>query len=216
MGYPTLPLLHTCEQLFTCVDVKLAIHRFRVRLSGILAHAELTCDGRDGAATNEFGEHVTLPSRQAITLPDTGLMTNGIYDGEGQQMELWVCVAGQDTDFYKSPEKLIGITDGPFYGCSYKPMLLVVLGGTRTNIDLQALDANDEPIPGLFNVGTMIGDFYSGVHTFAFPRHMGGIVKNVRNPPAKSARTNSGPQGQSQRHKAPPGSSGRTGASHSH
>lgn len=78
-----------------------------------------------------------------------------------------LCDAGQDTDFYKSPEKLIGITDGPFYGCSYKPMLLVVLGGTRTNIDLQALDANDEPIPGLFNVGTMIGDFYSGVYTFA-------------------------------------------------
>ncbi len=78
-----------------------------------------------------------------------------------------LCTAGQDTDFYKSPEKLIGITDGPFYGCSYKPMLLVVLGGTRTNIDLQALDANDEPIPGLFNVGTMIGDFYSGVYTFA-------------------------------------------------
>ena len=78
-----------------------------------------------------------------------------------------LCAAGQDTDFYKSPEKLIGITDGPFYGCSYKPMLLVVLGGTRTNIDLQALDANDEPIPGLFNVGTMIGDFYSGVYTFA-------------------------------------------------
>ena len=25
----------------------------------------------------------------------------------------------------------------------------------------------DEPIPGLFNVGTMIGDFYSGVYTFA-------------------------------------------------
>ena len=78
-----------------------------------------------------------------------------------------LCAAGQDTDFYKSPEKLISITDGPFYGCSYKPMLLVVLGGTRTNIDLQALDANDEPIPGLFNVGTMIGDFYSGVYTFA-------------------------------------------------
>ena len=34
-------------------------------------------------------------------------------------------------------------------------------------IDLQALDANDEPIPDLFNVGTMIGDFYSGVYTFA-------------------------------------------------
>ena len=102
-----------------------------------------------------------------------------------------------------SPEKLIGITDGPFYGCSYKPMLLVVLGGTRTNIDLQALDANDEPIPGLFNVGTMIGDFYSGVYTFAFPRHMGGIAKSDCNPPAKSARTNFGPHDRFQRRKAP-------------
>lgn len=78
-----------------------------------------------------------------------------------------MCAAGEDTDFYKSPAKLIGITEAPFYGCSYKPMLLTVLGGTRTNTDLQALDANDDPIPGLFNVGTMIGDFYSGVYTFA-------------------------------------------------
>ena len=62
-------------------------------------------------------------------------------------------------------------------------MLLVVLGGTRTNIDLQALDANDEPIPGLFNVGTMIVDFYSGVYTFAFPRI--GAIQSVCNPPAE-------------------------------
>ena len=46
-------------------------------------------------------------------------------------------------------------------------MLLTVLGGTRTNVDPQVLDAKDEPIDGLFNVGTMIGDFYSGVYTFA-------------------------------------------------
>lgn len=146
-GLPTLSLLHAREQLLTCMHVKLAINRLCVRLSGIVAHVEFSRDSGDGAAANEFGEHVTLPSWRAIALPDTGLMTNGIYDGEGQQMELWVCVAGQDTDFYKSPEKLIGITDGPFYGCSYKPMLLVVLGGTRTNIDLQALNANNEPIP---------------------------------------------------------------------
>ena len=78
-----------------------------------------------------------------------------------------MCAAGVDTDFYKPADKLIGITDGPFYGCAYKPMLLTVLGGTRTSLDLEVLDANDEPIPGLFNVGTMIGDFYSGVYTFA-------------------------------------------------
>lgn len=78
-----------------------------------------------------------------------------------------MCNAGEDVDYYKDASKLIPIEGGPFYGCSYKPMLLTVLGGTRTNVDLQVLDAKDEPIDGLFNVGTMIGDFYSGVYTFA-------------------------------------------------
>ena len=61
-GLPALSLLHACEQLLTCVDVKLAINRLCVRLSGILAHAELARDSGDGAAANEFGEHIAFPS----------------------------------------------------------------------------------------------------------------------------------------------------------
>jgi hypothetical protein len=94
-----------------------------------------------------------------LGLPAATMDTVGRYND--------MCDAGEDTDFYKEASKLIPIEEGPFYGCPYKPMLLTVLGGTRTNVDLQALDAEDEPIPGLFNVGTMIGDFYSGVYTFA-------------------------------------------------
>ena len=30
------------------------------------------------------------------------------------------------------------------------------------------LDAADEPIEGLYEVGTMIGDFYAGAYNFAF------------------------------------------------
>ena len=78
-----------------------------------------------------------------------------------------LCAAGKDEDFYKLPEKMIGVTDGPFYGCPFKPGFLTSLGGLRTSVDLQVCDTNDEPIPGLFNVGSMIGDFYSGVYTFA-------------------------------------------------
>ncbi|MBR2834091.1 MAG: FAD-binding protein [Coriobacteriales bacterium] len=78
-----------------------------------------------------------------------------------------MCAAGEDTDFYKDPAKMIGITEAPFYGCAFTPMLLTVLGGTRSNVNLQVLDANDEPIPGLYHVGTMIGDFYCGTYTFA-------------------------------------------------
>ncbi len=80
-----------------------------------------------------------------------------------------MCAAGVDTDFYKTADKLIpiGENDGPFYGASFTPGFLTSLGGIRTDVHLRALDADDQPIPGLFNVGCMIGNFYSGTYTFA-------------------------------------------------
>ncbi len=78
-----------------------------------------------------------------------------------------LCKNGHDDDFYKKPEKMIGVDDGPFYGCPFSPMFLTSLGGIRANINLQALNAEDQPIPGLFVVGSVIGGFYSSVYTFA-------------------------------------------------
>ena len=78
-----------------------------------------------------------------------------------------LCKKGHDDDFYKKPEKLIGITEAPYYGCPFTPMFLTSLGGVRANTNLQALDADDNPIEGLYLVGSMIGGFYSSVYTFA-------------------------------------------------
>ncbi|MDR0350868.1 MAG: FAD-binding protein [Coriobacteriales bacterium] len=78
-----------------------------------------------------------------------------------------LCAKGHDDDFYKKPEKMIGVNDGPFYGCPFSPMFLTSLGGIRANTNLQALDANDAPIEGLYLAGSMIGGFYSSVYTFA-------------------------------------------------
>ncbi|MDR0626707.1 MAG: FAD-binding protein [Bifidobacteriaceae bacterium] len=78
-----------------------------------------------------------------------------------------LCQKGHDDDFYKKPDKMIGVNDGPYYGCPFTPMFLTSLGGIRANTDLQALDADDKPIPGLFVVGSVIGGFYSSVYTFA-------------------------------------------------
>jgi succinate dehydrogenase/fumarate reductase flavoprotein subunit len=78
-----------------------------------------------------------------------------------------LCANGHDDDFYKKPEKMIGVNDGPFYGCPFSPMFLTSLGGIRANTKLQALDANDEAIEGLYLAGSMIGGFYSSVYTFA-------------------------------------------------
>ena len=40
---------------------------------------------------------------------------------------------------------------------------------------LVALDENDEVIPGLFNVGAMIGDMYANTYNFAVPGNSYGI-----------------------------------------
>lgn len=75
--------------------------------------------------------------------------------------------AGEDTDYHKRKELLAPITTGPFYGgVSNPPDFLTVLGGLRTNINMQVCDENDQPIPGLFNVGTMIGDYYANCYNF--------------------------------------------------
>jgi succinate dehydrogenase/fumarate reductase flavoprotein subunit len=78
-----------------------------------------------------------------------------------------LCAQGRDEDFYKAPAKLIGVNEGPYYGCAFTPMFLTSLGGIRANTNLQALNADDQPVEGLYVVGTILGNFYSSVYTFA-------------------------------------------------
>jgi succinate dehydrogenase/fumarate reductase flavoprotein subunit len=78
-----------------------------------------------------------------------------------------MCDDGVDTDFYKRKEGLNAVRTPPFYGSkSGAPDFLTVLGGLRTNTELQVCDEADTPLGGLYNVGTMIGDFFGGVYTF--------------------------------------------------
>lgn len=83
-----------------------------------------------------------------------------------------LCAAKNDTDFHKGAEYLAPIEQGPFYAASKNsPDAMTVLGGLRTNQFMQVCDENDEPLPGLYNVGTMVGDFYAGIYTF----HLCGV-----------------------------------------
>lgn len=78
-----------------------------------------------------------------------------------------LCSKGEDEDFYKRASALVSIAEGPFYGAVSGDMsFLTVLGGLRTNANMQVCDEGDNAIPGLYNVGTMIGDFYAGLYTF--------------------------------------------------
>lgn len=77
------------------------------------------------------------------------------------------CEIGVDEDFFKRPGLLIPIEKRPFYGeLSNAPTLLIVCGGLRTNLKMQVLDTEDKVIPGLYAVGTIVGDMFANYYSF--------------------------------------------------
>ena len=78
-----------------------------------------------------------------------------------------LAAAGNDEDFHKPADVMYEIKEGPFYGAAPAGSnILTILGGLRTNIHMQVCDSDDNPIPGLYNVGTMVGDAFCGTYTF--------------------------------------------------
>jgi fumarate reductase flavoprotein subunit len=82
------------------------------------------------------------------------------------------CNTGIDEEYGKRSGLLIPVELPPFYGeTSKSPWLLCIAGGLRTNIKMQVLDKHGQVIPGLYAVGTIVGDMYSNIYTFREPGH---------------------------------------------
>ena len=84
------------------------------------------------------------------------------------------CEDGYDPEFMKSPEELVPIKEGPFFGFKYvlnSANFLCITGGLRTNEEMQVCDADDNPIEGLYNVGIMTGDMYGVCYNFCICGH---------------------------------------------
>ena len=80
------------------------------------------------------------------------------------------CKTGTDEDFLKRKDLLTPVDNLPLYGQSKKsPDLLFVAGCLRTNIKMQVLDKKGEVIPGLYAVGTIVGDMLANYYTFMVP-----------------------------------------------
>ncbi|MCI8566605.1 MAG: FAD-dependent oxidoreductase [Lachnospiraceae bacterium] len=77
---------------------------------------------------------------------------------------------GYDDEFQVNPDVLHPIENGPFYGTKTTgSTFLCVFGGLRTNDKMQVCEEDDTPIEGLYNVGTMTGDFYANSYNFVLP-----------------------------------------------
>ena len=77
---------------------------------------------------------------------------------------------GYDEEYQVNPDILFPISTPPFYGAkTVGSTFLCVMGGLRTNENLQICEEDDTPIEGLYCVGTMIGDFFAGTYNFGLP-----------------------------------------------
>lgn len=68
--------------------------------------------------------------------------------------------AGVDEDFGKSLEGTTRIEKPPFYALIIKPQHYVTLGGISTDVDSHVLDAEGNPIPGLYAAGICCGSYW--------------------------------------------------------
>ena len=82
------------------------------------------------------------------------------------------CLTGEDSDFYKKAKYLQEIKQAPFYGGKIDELrFFSVLGGPRTNYNMQICDEDDIPIKGLYAAGTLIGDMYANCYNFRIAGH---------------------------------------------
>ena len=93
--------------------------------------------------------------------------------------------AQEDSDFGKEAYRLSELRTPPFFGATLGGTLLTTIDGIRINKDCQALDAEGNPIDGLYAAGDCSGSVFSGcypdqLHGFACGRTMTEAIHVVK------------------------------------
>ena len=66
--------------------------------------------------------------------------------------------AGKDADFSKVSTRLFPVENPPYYAVPFGDSgMLVLIGGIDCDVDCRALDAEKNPVPGLFVAGNTMG-----------------------------------------------------------
>jgi succinate dehydrogenase/fumarate reductase flavoprotein subunit len=79
---------------------------------------------------------------------------------------------GDDEDFGKVSFRLSGLEKPPFYAIRLAPVLLCTTTGVLINTQLQVLDKDQKPIPGLYAAGNDSGSFFG----LSYPQMFAGLA----------------------------------------
>jgi fumarate reductase flavoprotein subunit len=87
------------------------------------------------------------------------------------------CDAGNDSLFYKSDKFLRPIRKPPFYAIDMGPAMEVSCGTIRVNGNLQVLDKDRKPIPGLYATGNDAVGLYGDCYNLDIPGSAQGFAQ---------------------------------------
>lgn len=80
-----------------------------------------------------------------------------------------LCQSGVDEDFNKPVEKMVALTTAPYYIFRQDLSFWTSIGGIHTNRKMEAINAANVPIPGLYAVGTDGCELYRETYTMNVP-----------------------------------------------
>lgn len=111
-----------------------------------------------------------------------GLPVEQVKKTVARQNELWA--KGEDVDFGKEKHRLSSINKPPYYGCKTSGRLLCTMDGIVIDENMNAMDVDNKPIPGLYVIGNDSGCYFANEYpnlstgmacgrTVTFGRHVG-------------------------------------------
>lgn len=103
---------------------------------------------------------------QADTLPELaeklGLPADALEATVARYNEL--AYAGNDEDFGKEAFRLTPVDKGPFYGAKNTGYVLCTMDGIQIDTNMNAIDTEGNPIPGLYVVGNDSGCYFANTY----------------------------------------------------
>lgn len=80
-----------------------------------------------------------------------------------------LCIAGRDSDFGKEAEMMVPMEAGPYWAFEHGLFYFSTIGGIKTNRNFEVCDVDDNPIGGLWAVGTDGCNLYGDTYTVMMP-----------------------------------------------
>ena len=103
-----------------------------------------------------------------------------------------LCHQGVDEDFNKDADMMLALETPPYYLFRQDMSFHTSIGGIHINRQFQVIDENDDPIPGLYAVGTDSCELYRESYTMNIPAScQGNNVNSGRTAARRSAQASS-------------------------